>query len=31
MVEYRSIGRLGNIHFLGHATPRRFDRDEELN
>ncbi len=29
-VEHRGIGRLGNIHFLGHAAPRRFDRNEEL-
>jgi len=29
-VEHRCIGRLRNVHIVGHAAPRRFDRMGEL-
>jgi hypothetical protein len=29
-VEYRRIGGMGNVHIIGHAAPRRFDRIAEL-
>jgi hypothetical protein len=29
-VEHRSIGGMGNVHIIGHAAPRRFDRIKEL-
>jgi hypothetical protein len=29
-VEHRRIGGMGNVHIIGHAAPRRFDRIAEL-
>ena len=29
-VEHRCIGRLRNVHIVGHVAPRRFDRKREL-
>jgi hypothetical protein len=29
-VENRRIGGIGNVHIIGHAAPRRFDRIAEL-
>jgi hypothetical protein len=30
VVENRRVGGLGNVHIIGHAAPRRFDRIAEL-
>jgi len=29
-IAHRSIGGMGNVHIIGHAAPRRFDRIDEL-
>jgi hypothetical protein len=29
-LEHRRIGAMGNVHIIGHAAPRRFDRIAEF-